>query len=166
MITILNKENIPELNRLSAANDDPKDESYWPLCFEQQEQGLRTIFGWIELGQIVGYAQFNRAPKYQPFLSAAIPEIQDVRVDRGFRNQGIATGLIYVCEALALEERATMIGIGVGLDGRYGKAQRLYATLGYIPDGEGVNYDRVTCRAGDIITLDDDVSLMMIKNII
>jgi GNAT superfamily N-acetyltransferase len=166
MITILNKENIPELNLLSANNDDSKDLSYWPLCFEQQEQGLRTIFGWVEGGKIVGYAQFNRAPKYQPFSSAAIPEIQDVRVDRGFQRQGVATNLLYVCEALALEEGATMIGIGVGLDVRYGKAQRLYISLGYIPDGEGVNYDRVACKAGDIITLDDDVSLMLIKPLI
>lgn len=165
MILTLNKENIPALNHLASLNDDPKDEDYWDICFAQQEEGLRTIFGWYEDSQIVAYAQLNRAPKYGPFASAQIPEIQDVRVDRAHRGQGIATSLIYTCEALAIKEGFTMIGIGVGLTSDYGIAQKLYVSLGYMPDGEGVNYDRITCKKGDRIYLDDDASLMLIKKL-
>lgn len=165
MILTLNKENIPELSQLAADNDDPKGDGYWDICFAQQDEGLRVIFGWIENGQIIAYAHFNRAPKYQPFASVGIPEIQDLRVDRAFRQRGIATALIYTCEALAIKEGFEMVGIGVGLSSDYGKAQRLYVTLGYMPDGAGVNYDREICARGDRIILDDDLSLMMVKSL-
>ena len=82
MIVTLNKEHIEMLNNLAVKNGDPKDTDYWVTCFEQQQKGLRTILGWVEEDQIVAYAQLNRAPKYKPFESAKIPEIQDVRVDR------------------------------------------------------------------------------------
>lgn len=166
MIVTLNKEHIEMLNNLAARNDDPKDADYWSICFDQQQAGTRTILGWILDDQIVGYAQFNRAPKYMPFESAGVPEIQDVRVDRAHRGQGIATALIYAIEAMAVNEGFDMIGIGVGLSSDYGKAQRLYVNLGFVPDGAGINYDRVTCKVGDRIILDDDLSLMMVKSLI
>lgn len=164
MIITLTKDHIDHLNSLAAKNNDPKAEDYWSICFDQQEKGIRTIFGWLEEGQIVGYAQFNRAPKYQPFESLKIPEIQDLRVDSDYQRQGIATNLISFCEALALNEGFDTIGIGVGLYSDYGKAQRLYVNLGYVPDGFGINYDRVTVKRGERVIVDDDLSLMMIKS--
>ena len=166
MIITLNKEHIDTLNNLAVKNGDPKDSDYWHICFDQQQNGSRTILGWIEDEKIVGYAHFNRAPKYQPFESAGIPEIQDLRVDRDYQRRGIATALIYAIEAIAVAEGFDMMGIGVGLYSDYGKAQQLYVNVGFVPDGAGINYDRVTCARGDRIILDDDLSLMMVKSLI
>ena len=45
----------------------------------------------------------------------------------------------------------------------FGAAQRLYCKLGYIPDGNGVTYDREAVRAGDMRAVDDLLCLMMVK---
>jgi GNAT superfamily N-acetyltransferase len=165
MILTLNREHITQLNFLAERNNDPKDPDYWPTCFQQQDEGVRTILGWIEGEQIIAYVQLNRAPKYQPFESTGIPEIQDLRVDRDYRHKGIGTSLIYFCEAIIVSEGGTMMGIGVGLYSDYGKAQQLYVSLGYVPDGAGINYDRVTVKRGERVIVDDDLSLMMVKSL-
>jgi hypothetical protein len=55
------------------------------------------------------------------------------------------------------------MGIGVGMPTSYGPAQRLYVKLGYIPDGNGINYDRQSIAFGEFRPVDDDLCLMMVK---
>ena len=57
------------------------------------------------------------------------------------------------------------MGIGVGLYTSYGAAQRLYCKMGYVPDGNGVTYDRKLLAAGEFRPLDDQLCLMMIKDL-
>lgn len=62
-------------------------------------------------------------------------------------------------------ERSSKVGIYVALFDDYGPAQRLYATRGYIPDGRGVCHRFTPLRRGDVITLDDDHLLWLVKDL-
>ncbi len=112
-----------------------------------------------------GYALYVQRPRYAPFLRLNIPEIQDVNVHPDHRGQGIATALIAACEKRAREDGHATIGLGVGLDARYGPAQRLYGKLGYLPDGAGLVYDAEPVAFGAARPNDDDLCLMMIKEL-
>ena len=57
------------------------------------------------------------------------------------------------------------MGLAVGLHRSYGAAQRLYARLGYMPDGYGVTYDREAVVPGDFRAVDDELCLMMVKTL-
>tara|TARA_Y100000031_G_scaffold156705_1_gene212591 strand:+ start:4264 stop:4818 length:555 start_codon:yes stop_codon:yes gene_type:complete len=138
---------------------------YFMRQYESQLEDRRDIWiAWYE-DQIVGYCIYNRKPLYAFFLKLGIPEIQDIIIHPEMRRQGIARELIALCEAQAKEEGAEHIGIGVGLDASYGRAQRLYVGLGYVPDGNGVTYERRTVNKGDLRRIDDDLSLMMVKTL-
>jgi len=57
------------------------------------------------------------------------------------------------------------IGISVGLTIDFGPAQRLYCKLGYMPDGNGVTLDREFVDDGQPVTVNDDLCLMMVKEL-
>jgi hypothetical protein len=57
------------------------------------------------------------------------------------------------------------MGIGVGLHRAFGAAQRLYIRLGYIPDGNGITYDRLQIAPGEFRPVDDDLCLIMVKEL-
>ena len=57
------------------------------------------------------------------------------------------------------------IGISVGVTAKYGAAQRIYAKMGYIPDGHGVTYDRESIKSGEFRPIDDNLCLMMVKEL-
>lgn len=109
-----------------------------------------------------GYAVINRAPKYQIYQRLNIPEIQDVFVMPSDRGQGIAAMLIHYLESIS---KAESIGISVPVSHVYGVAQRLYIKLGYIPDGNGVTYEREPVAFGTTARLDDNLCLMMVKDL-
>jgi len=109
-----------------------------------------------------GFAILNHAPKYAPYKRLNIPEIQDVFVLPDCRGQGIATALIIHCENQVLGD---MVGISVPVSGEFGVAQRLYYKLGYIPDGNGVTYDREVVCHDSSIKVDSDLCLMMVKGL-
>jgi hypothetical protein len=48
---------------------------------------------------------------------------------------------------------------------QFGVAQRLYARLGYIPDGNGVTYDREIIAHNTSVRLDENLCMMLVKNI-
>lgn len=117
-----------------------------------------------------GYAMLNWHPKYQSFRTCDIPEIQDLIVSPEYRRRGYATTLIHYCENIVKQAGKDMIGIGVGLTRSYGNAQRLYAKNGYVPDGNGAVYDRVSLEtsyvsSGRSVPLDDDLCLMLVKDL-
>jgi len=109
-----------------------------------------------------GYAVLNDQPKYSLYARLNIPEIQDIFVLPDARQQGIATHLIEYCESICT---ADMIGISVPVSPQFGPAQRLYNKLGYQPDGNGVTYDREPVVNDSTVKVDDQLCLMLIKDL-
>ncbi|MBI1301862.1 MAG: GNAT family N-acetyltransferase [Alphaproteobacteria bacterium] len=141
------------------------DREYVERSIERHQKGERLIFLAKAEEQYVGYTFLNFHPKYSYFRKQKIPEIQDLNVLQEFRRQGIGRALIEHCEGIAKQEGYEEIGIGVGLDISFGYAQRLYIKMGYIPDGEGVCYDRIPITPGEFRPIDDNLSLMMTKKL-
>ncbi len=158
------KDDFAFLDGLARARGYPEAD-YFARCFEEQESGRRVIF----IAQTaekhgVGYVMLNRVSRYQPFRSLKVPEIQDLFVLPEYRQHGTGRALVAACEQAAREGESTMIGLAVGLHGRYGAAQRLYVRMGYLPDGFGVVYDCAPVTPGDRHPVDDDLCLMMLKD--
>ncbi len=109
-----------------------------------------------------GFAVLNYEPKYSLYKRLNIPEIQDVFVLPDYRGQGISTALIKHCESLISGD---MVGISVPVSPQFGVAQRLYYKLGYMPDGNGVTYDRETLQHNNSVKLDENLCLMMVKEL-
>lgn len=142
-----------------------KDRGYYERCFERQDSKELLVVAAQLGGRYVGYAVLNWQPKYAYFKKCGLPEIQDLNVLRDVRRKGIGAKIIGFCEGLARDNGYEEIGIGVGLDGSFGAAQRLYVRLGYIPDGAGVTYDRKQVAAGEFRPVDENLSLMMSKKL-
>ena len=113
----------------------------------------------------VGFGILNFEPKYSLYQKLDIPEIQDVNVIPDARQKGVATALVMAFENIADDQGAEKIGISVGLTKDYGPAQRLYVKLDYMPDGNGITYDREGVVFGQSYTADDDLCLMMVKDL-
>ncbi len=160
MIKTATPQDIEELQVIADAAQSRKDPDYFKKCIEE-----RDVFIISHDDMPAGYCMLNWAPKYQPFRSMDIPEIQDLNVIPEKRRLGLATALIDHCEKQAIGKDSDMIGIGVGMTKDYGYAQRLYVKLGYMPDGNGLTYDRQGVSHGQTIIIDDELSLMMIKNL-
>ncbi len=139
-----------------------KEDDYFEQCLSE---GERQVYIVMREGRDVGYCILNWQPKYALYKKLGIPEIQDLNVIPEARRRGAATALIEHCENLARERACEHIGISVGLYSDYGPAQRLYAKLGYVPDGNGVTYDRQPVAPGEIRPVDDDLCLMMVKSL-
>lgn len=140
-----------------------KDLDYFDLALEGQERGERLVFVAYYEDAPAGYCILSWSPKYAFFRKMGFPEVQDLNVLPAFRRKGIASAMIAHCEKLAQGRACEYMGIGVGLDSSYGPAQRLYIKLGYVPDGNGVTYDRMPIAKGEMRPVDDDLSLMMVK---
>ncbi len=91
-----------------------------------------------------------------PFCEKKIPEINDLNVIEQFQKQGVGAQLLLTAEKTALT-RSSTIGIGFGLYKDYGKAQRLYFSLGYRPDGNGISYHYKPVAPGSRAVVDDDL---------
>lgn len=159
------RDDIEKLDILLAQDNQKREERYFETCLDLQDQKLREVLLIIHNGEICGFCHYNRNSKYQPFRSLKIPEIQDIYISKDCRRNGLATSMIEYCENKAREEGHDLIGLGVGLYADYGKAQKLYAKLGYQPDGCGIVYDRVAIEPGKSYSVDDDLCLMMIKEL-
>jgi GNAT superfamily N-acetyltransferase len=116
-------------------------------------------------GADAGYGMLNWQPQYALYRRLGMPEIQDLNMIPQQRRKGAAAALIAHCEALARGEGRAQMGISVGLYADYGPAQRLYAKLGYVPDGFGVTYDRAAVRPGELRPVDDNLCLMLVKDL-
>jgi GNAT superfamily N-acetyltransferase len=134
---------------------------YEQYLFEQQ-QGIRQC--WVALldRYFAGYVTLHWNPLYAGIAGTGVPEIQDLNVLPGYRRQGIATRLLERAEQSAAL-RATLVAAGVGLHPGYNAAQRLYARRGYTPDGLGVTYDDRYVEEGELVRLDDELVLHLVK---
>jgi GNAT superfamily N-acetyltransferase len=166
-LTIRNCEmgDIPTLNQFVKTVAHSIENQYFEIAFQEQIDKKRIIFLAFAEGVLAGYVHLNFQTLYAPFAHMNIPEIQDLFVNLDYRRQRIGEHLIIACEKYATEMGAECIGIGVGVTGDFGSAQRLYIRMGYIPDGAGVVFDLQKVQSGDIRPIDDRLCLMFVKSI-
>ncbi len=165
LVKIFGPGDIPALYALVRDGRHSTEEAYFERAFEEQTADKRLVFIISLDEKLVGYAHYNRFPKYTPFRRLGIPEIQDLYVHPDYRCQGFGAALIAACEAQAKSESCTDIGIGVGITVEFGNAQRLYMAQGYRPDGVGVVFEREPVQVGEIRPIDDRLCLMLLKTL-
>lgn len=141
------------------------DRSHYARCVERQQAGELDIVLAHSGGETVGFCVLNYQPRYAYFKKCGLPEVQDLNVLRQNRRQGIGRKVIEFCEECARHKGYEEMGIGVGLDSSFGAAQRLYAAMGYIPDGAGLTYDRKLVAVGEFRPIDENLCLMMTKKL-
>lgn len=153
---------IPALLRIKPG----EGAEYFERCLSEQESGRRELFV-LEAGEVglVAYGILNYAPRYFLYERLGISEIQDLNVVPERRRRGYGRALIEYCEGAVRARGGDQIGISVGLHKGFGPAQRLYVSMGYVPDGYGVTYDREAVAPGENRPVDDDLCLMMVKDL-
>lgn len=130
--------------------------------FVEQELGIRQCWlGWLD-ESFAGYVTLHWNPLYAGVAGKRVPEIQDLNVLEPYRRRGVASGLLDAAEACA-GARASFVAIAVGLHPGYNAAQRLYGRRGYIPDGLGVTQDDRYVQQGELVVMDDQLLLHLIK---
>ena len=164
-IIVAGDKDLKSLESFTDENRISKTPDYFISQYERQAQGDRLILLAQMEGVLYGYCVLNWQPKYTFFKAMSYPEIQDINVHKDNRRQGIASAMIAHCEGLALQRGGKHMGIAVGLTSSYGAAQRLYVKRGYIPDGHGVTCDRKAVASGEFRPVDDDLCLMMVKDL-
>jgi GNAT superfamily N-acetyltransferase len=156
---------LPLLYEIAAQMRTSKGQGYFEKSLELQTLEEREVFLAFYEGTLAGYVMLSYQPKYAYYRAYNMPEIQDLNVIPSLRQRGIGQFMVTFCEQHARERGYSKIGIGVGLTASYGAAQRLYVRMGYIPDGLGVTYDRQTVTHGEFRPFDDEISLMMEKEL-
>ncbi len=160
-IRVAAREDIPALYALYTYIGK-KDAGYFEHLFDMNAEIILHHDGDV----MTGFCILNWQPRYSLYRRLNIPEIQDINVLPEHRRNGYARAMIKWCEGTARARGCDAIGISVGLTRDYGPAQILYTKLGYIPDGFGVTYDREAVTPFKAYPLDDDLALMMIKELI
>jgi len=165
VIRSLREADIPLLATAFATLGWPgKDTRQFRGYLDQQERDVRPVrVAWID-DHFAGYVTVAWQGYYEPFRVAGIPEIQDLNVMPEFRRQGIGSALMDAAEAL-IETRSRIVGLGVGLYTDYGPAQAMYVRRGYVPDARGAVYDYAPIAPGSQVRLDDDLVLMMTRDL-
>lgn len=137
----------------------------WKKYYAEQKANIRTVCTAKVQDEFVGYGSLLNVSEYPNFKSDGIPEIHDVWVSEGHRGNGIGKRLVQYLEKLAQQENHKQIGIGVGLYKDYGRAQKLYVHLGYVPDGHGITYKYQPVVPGDPYPADDDLVIWLKKDL-
>lgn len=163
-IRAFEKKDISLLVNEFARHQWHKPQSTFDLYWQEQNKNERFMWVAFQNGHVAGYVTLKWVSHYQSFKDQHIPEIMDLNVLPPYRNQGIGTRLLEGAEQLAAI-RNHVVGLGVGLYGDYGSAQKLYIKKGYIPDGNGVTYNYQSVIPGNSAPVDDDLVLWFTKNI-
>lgn len=140
-----------------------KPRSIYESYLLEQINNTRSIIVVMENNIFCGYVTIKWESDYFSFKQQSIPEISDLNVLPDYRNQGVGSKLIAICESMAKEQGYSVIGLGVGLTADYGNAQRLYVRLGYVPDGHGLFYKNVPISFGSNVIVDDDLVIYLSK---
>lgn len=160
----LQTQNIEPIADAFAALGWNKPASQYERYLAEQEAGERVVLVAFLDDIFAGYVTIKWQPEYPPFLAENIPEIQDFNVLPHFRRQGIGSRLMDEAENI-IARRSPVVGIGVGMDGDYGTAQRMYVKRGYIPDGRGLFYENHFVKWGESVIVNDDLVLHFTKRL-
>ncbi|PJD95159.1 MAG: GNAT family N-acetyltransferase [Parachlamydia sp.] len=137
----------------------------WKRYYAEQKEGMRSVCVAKFQGAPVGYGSLLRLSEYPEFRTNGIQEIHDIWISTAHRRLGFGRRLIQYLEGIAHKEHSSQIGIGVGLYQDYGVAQKLYVSMGYIPDGKGITYKYQSVIPGDTYCVDDDLILWFKKDL-
>lgn len=163
-ITDLRPGDPVEISAAFAAIGWHKPPSQYEGYLAEQAAGTRAVLVARLDDGFAGYLTLCWCSGYPPFRESGIPEIQDLNVLPHARGRGIASRLLDEAEARAAR-RSTSIGIGVGLYADYGPAQALYVRRGYVPDGRGIALRGQRVNAMDLVRVDDDLALYVVKRL-
>ncbi len=130
----------------------------------RQSQGLQDVLVATVEKEFAGYVTVLWKSGYKPFAEVGIPEINDFSVLPKFRRKGIGTALLGEAEC-RVEERSTVVGIGVGMTSDYGAAQRMYPKRGYVPDGRGLTQEGIPVVHDQPIRVNDSTVLWFTKKL-
>lgn len=137
---------------------------YFFRCLEDNIQEKRiTLIAYYE-GMLAGCCHLLFTSDYPHFIRENIPEINDLIIFPEFRRKGIASTFFDELERTA-SKNSKQIGLAVGLYKDYGNAQIMYNKRGYVMDGQGVFYKNVEVKAGEQVTVDDDLLIYLIKRL-
>lgn len=163
-IRSLSIEDIPIISAAISKIGWHKPAALYHHYFAEQENNQRCVWlAWKE-NNFAGYVTLKWHSDYPSFALQNLPEINDLNVLPQFRNLGIGSRLLDLAEAEACK-RSSSVGLGVGLSVDYGNAQKLYVKRGYIPDGHGITYKNKQLSYGDMVQLDDDLVLWLVKKL-
>jgi GNAT superfamily N-acetyltransferase len=139
-----------------------KQDGYFERCFDE---GYDLFIIRSEADMPAGFCILNFSPLYSLYQKLGYPELQDLNILPAFRRRGYASALVKHCEQVARQRGAGGVGISVGLTRDYGAAQRLYAKMGYVPDGFGLTYERQPVMPQSMQRIDDNLCLMLMKTL-
>lgn len=142
-----------------------KPKGYFDECLQLQRQGKIVLLTAQKDNIYLGHVKIVWESDYSYFLENDIPEIQDLSVVPRYRRKGIATGLLGHAEEI-VSQRFDRVGIGVGLYGQYGAAQRLYVLRGYVPDGRGLVFGTKYVKPRQIVWVNHNLVLFLTKDLI
>lgn len=137
----------------------------WKRYYAEQKAKIRTVCIAKVQNEFIGYGSLLKVSEYSDFKNNGIPEIHDVWVSVEYRGNGFGKRLVQHLEKMAQQENYKQIGIGVGLYKDYGRAQKLYVQLGYVPDGHGVTYKCQPVVPGEPYPVDDDLVIWLKKDL-
>ncbi len=166
LIRFLKKTDFDDLNKDFGILSEYKNPmSKWEGYFKQQESGNRVVRVVEINNKVIGIGTLKFVSDYPFFYSNKIPEINDILIDSHYQKKGLGKALIRALEKIAKKMGHSKIGLAVGLYHSYGKAQRLYSKMGYVPDGSGITYKNKAVVPGSSYAVDDDLLLWLTKSL-
>lgn len=148
-----------------AANGIMRREGYFRTCLDENYNGDRVTVLAFYQGALSGCGHLLKKSPYDHFRNQRIPEVNDLVVFPPYRRRGVGQALIHALEQLSRDLGYQTVGLGVGLYKDYGSAQRLYARLGYIPDGHGICAGGEPIDAGSHAVVDDELLMYWTKKL-
>lgn len=155
-------QDIPVLEACLASQGWPSREQTYRWRLEQAEQGALIALTAQVDGEIAGHICLYPRKDAGPFQGAAY--IEDLLVFERYQHKGAATLMMDAAEMIA-RRFGSAVTLGVGLHSGYGRAQRMYARRGYVPDGSGVWYGDAAAPAYETVCNDDCLILYLKKDL-
>ncbi|UCD08913.1 MAG: GNAT family N-acetyltransferase [Dehalococcoidales bacterium] len=162
LIRTMEKVDIEPIYSSLAVTGNNRSLGLYEKYYEEQENGQRVVLLAFYEGELAGHVCIVWNSEYPRFSEQNIPEISDLIVVPDLRRHRIATALVDEAEK-RIFKRSPFAGIGFGMYADYGPAQRMYVLRGYVPDRLGLMYKRKPVKPGEMVKVDDDLVLYLIK---
>ena len=132
--------------------------------FQEHENGVSTTILGYEAGRLVGVVTIRWQLHYPPFREQQIPLIQNIEIQYEDRGRGLGNQMLERTEQ-EIAWRSALTGLVVGISREHGAAQRWYAKRSYVPDGRGVFRGHTPLELGEVVTVDHDLLLWLVKDV-